>query len=96
MSFALDIDAFFDVDAGFADDAVYNGTRTIPVIFENDYFAVNVASVRGESSQPQAYCRTVDVPNAAHGDTLTIDSVIYTVVSVQPDGTGTTLLILRK
>jgi len=36
------------------------------------------------------------VPDAAQGDTLEIDAVTYTVTEVQPDGTGLTMLMLRK
>jgi len=40
-------------------------------------------------------CQTSDVSSAASGDTLTVNSVGYTVVGVQEDGQGMTNLVLE-
>jgi len=48
-----------------------------------------------ESSQPVALVRSSDVPSVVQGDTLTISSVGYTIVEVQPDNESMTQLRLR-
>jgi hypothetical protein len=49
-----------------------------------------------QSDAPVATCKTSDIPTAADGDTLTIDSVVYKIADAQPDGTGFSRLILSK
>ena len=44
----------------------------------------------------QAGCKSSDVEGAKNGDTLSIDSVEYRVLKVQPDETGWTVLFLGK
>ena len=48
-----------------------------------------------ESFAPALTCLATDVATAAHGDVLTVDGDDYTVRSIQPDGTGVTVLILE-
>jgi len=47
-----------------------------------------------ESTEPTLLARTADVSSLAHGDTLTISAVNYTVRGIQPDGTGMTQIML--
>jgi len=37
-----------------------------------------------------------DIEDVAQGDTLENDDIVYNIVNIQPDGTGTVLLILEK
>lgn len=96
---AADRLAFFDTDEHAADAAfapAAGASRTVPGIFDNEYVTVfdgQDASV--ESSGPAFICRTVDIPGAAHGDTLTLSGVAYIIRGVQPDGTGITTLRLE-
>ena len=48
-----------------------------------------------DSNTPTFLCETSDVTSAASGDTLTVDSVGYTVIGVQEDGQGMTNLVLE-
>lgn len=93
-----DLDTFFDV-SGFAVSASYvHGTTTtsIAVLFDKPYLENELAAAVGiESNRPTCRAKTSDVANAAHGDTLTINAITYTVVGVQPDGNGVSTLILR-
>ena len=94
----MTLDTTIDSDVFLADfgvTALYNGTTSITVIFDNAYEAVEMNGVIMEARGPQAQCKTTDVPNAAHGDTLLINTVTYTVHEVQPDGTGFTTLMLK-
>jgi len=44
----------------------------------------------------QAGCRASDIPGVKNGDTLTVASVAYRVLKIQPDETGWTTLFLGK
>lgn len=112
LEFATDLEAYFDTNAHgtSATYTPYGGSSsTIKVIIEQLFYEVDtVGSVGVNSSQPMAYCRTTDVPNAAKNDTLVIGAITdldgntikaettYTVVNVQPDNTGITILVLEE
>lgn len=84
----------FALDAAFSHAG--GQASTIKVIFDNDFKAVNIDTGMVESAGPMATCKTSDVLTAAHGDTLTINSVVYKIIGIEPDGTGMTTLILSK
>ena len=67
---------------------------TFVAIFDNDFLAVDLDESEVESSEPTLLARTADVSGLAHGDTLTISAVSYTVRGIQPDGTGMTQIML--
>ena len=67
---------------------------TFTGIFDNDFLAVDVDESEVESSEPTLLARTADVSGLAHGDSLTISAVSYTVRGIQPDGTGMTQIML--
>lgn len=112
LEFDSDFAGYFDADFGHGIQATYTpsggSASTIKVILEEDYFSVPGLSVDVEGSQPIAYCRTTDVASAAQGDTLAFAARItktgtqirgattFKVVSVQPDNTGITILILEE
>lgn len=96
MAFAEEFGAFFDSAQGFAVDAVYNGTTTIQVIFDKAWFQDTPGSAGITATQPMALAIEINVPSATPGDTLVINSVTYTVTEVHPDGTGLTMLLLRR
>jgi len=92
--------AFFD--GSFDEEVLYtpSGGQGKPVraIFDNEYQAAqfNDANAQVESSGPRATCREVDVAGVAHGDTLQIRGVTYSVAEVHSDGTGLVILVLSK
>lgn len=53
------------------------------------------AEVGEQASQPTLECKTSDVPNAGHDDTVIVSGQAHTVVSVQK-GFGMTVLTLEK
>ena len=68
----------------------------IPVIFDKEYIGVDATGeVVVESRNPKAIALSRDVTDADHEATLEIDSVVYNVVGVHPDGQGMTELILE-
>lgn len=91
--FTEDLSPFFDVAGGFAQTATVGGS-SFPVIFDNAYQAGMNALV--ETTGPICQAKTSDVASVVQGSTITIGGTAYTVVSVQPDGTGVTTLALRS
>lgn len=92
-----DIDIFF---ADFGEDALLlsagAGSKTIKVIFDNNYQAVNIYTGVIESAGPHATAKTRDVTGVAHGDILEIDGGTYYIKGIQPGGKGRTILSLSK
>ena len=71
---------------------------TFSVIWDYRFVLVqpNGLTVGTESREPRVSARTSDVSELVIGDTLTIQSVGYTIRGVEPDGTGMTQLILER
>ena len=99
-----DMAAYLDKDYGHGLSATYtrDGTSsTISLILNQEYF--ELAEDPGvEGSQPIAYCRSVDIPNVAHDDTLAVSAYLdadgntikaattYKIINVQKDNNGFT------
>jgi hypothetical protein len=95
---ASDLAGFFDTDAhGTQATITINGSSsTINVIFNKEYFAIDPGlGVDVESTQPVVTGQSSDMTNVDNEDSITIDSVSYNIVSVQPDGSGVTSLVLE-
>lgn len=69
---------------------------TIKVLFDNEYELIGLLGGAVSSTGPAAQCKTSDVSSAKKGDALTVSGVNYSVTEVKPDGTGMTVLMLRK
>lgn len=82
----------------FATASTFGGA-TINLILDREYLTqeLEVGGVGIESTAPFAYCRSADVSSASQGDAITIPvgGTAYTVVGVEPDNTGMTILRLR-
>lgn len=90
--FAEDLSTYFDVTDGFAVTAT-SGAASFPVIFDAAYLSALGGIV--ESTGPACMARSADVSTLVQGSSITINAVAYTVVGVEPDGTGITTLRLR-
>lgn len=90
MSINDDLTVYYDTD-DFAIAATYNAAA-VNGIFNHAY--VEVEGVEGE--RPVFECAEADVAGIAHGETFTVNATTYTVVGVQPDGTGVVLIILSE
>lgn len=85
-------------------------TESMPAFMADFGIAATVggASVRGifddayldplgmSGSQPALVCASVDVSAAAQGTAVVVNTINYTVGSIQPDGTGITRLLLQE
>jgi len=107
-----DMASYLDIDYGHGVSAVYtnsSGTAaTINIILNNEYIEQEGLEVSVEATQPVAYCRSIDVPTIAHGNTLQVSAIKdvegntlnpatnFTVVNIQSDRTGFSALQLEK
>tara|TARA_X000001382_G_scaffold49283_2_gene33361 strand:- start:1375 stop:1725 length:351 start_codon:yes stop_codon:yes gene_type:complete len=105
-----DMLSYLDINFGHGVTASYTSggsSTTINIIINNEY----VEQVEGtgvEALKPIAYCRTIDVPNIAFGNTLNVSAIKdvdgntlkaaqnYTVVNIQSDRTGFSALMLEE
>ena len=101
--------AYLDINYGHGVEATWtnDGTSTTINIILNDIDKDGL-EVDVEAAQPIAYCRSIDVPSIAHGNTLAVSAIkdvdgntlkaaqSYTVVSIQSDRTGFTALELEE
>lgn len=97
---ATELAVFFDAD-DFGVAATYTPSggspATVNGIFDNEFFEVEAGGeIAVAMEQPRFTCRTSDVSTAAEGDSITINSIAYTVRVVQSDGTGVTVLVLEE
>lgn len=86
-----DLDTFIDGD-DFAVDVTFNST-TFSGIFD-DAFEVVVDNV--ETTQPVVKVKDTDITGMVHGNNVTINSIVYNVTALRPDGTGLTLVLLSQ
>lgn len=89
MAFTEDHTAFLGED-GFAVPASVGGS-SVSVIFDHDY--IDAQGVSGE--HPIALCDDSDISSVSVGDAMAVNSGLYAVRSIEPDGTGMTILILE-
>lgn len=75
-----------------------NGTKNITVIpVLEEYDVINPQTSEIETTRPQAWIKTEDVPGIKYGDTLTIGSTTYKIIGVREDGDmGFTIVELSK
>ena len=94
-SFLTDDIAMVLQTGDFATEATFDSS-TINVIFDQAFVEQDAAgSVQVEGYVPMVYCQTSDVSSAAHGDSIVIDSTTYTIVEIENDRTGMTMLRLN-
>lgn len=95
MSFADhildDLDAFVDVDNGFAVEALIGG-ETVTGIFDAEY----AERLNTAGTAPVFMCKSADAAGIEQGYEVVIGDSDYTVVGIEPDGTGMTMLVLEE
>jgi hypothetical protein len=86
---AADLLALFDLD-DFAVEVTLNGSSIRAIV---DYEDVEVM---GDFSRwPVLTVRTSDLDSDPHGDTVVLEGTSYTIVNVDPDGTGVSRIVLN-
>lgn len=87
-----DLDVFL---SDFGVDAEVGG-GTVTVIFDAPGSISRIAGVAVETIAPQIHVKTSDAASWAHGDTVTIAGVNYTITEITPDGTGISRVVLSR
>jgi len=84
-----------EIFAALADVATLDG---VPVsgMLRSPWLQPQFGSVGTGLVEPQLVIRDIDLGESAQGSAVSIDGRDYTVVSVEPDGTGLTALVLRE
>ena len=93
MSFTEDLSAFFNTSE-FASQASL-GDVAVRGIFDKDYQAGSVGGAGFASTQPMFMLPTSSLAGDPVGLLLVLDSANYTVVAVEPDSTGLSVLMLE-
>lgn len=92
MFYEDDVAGFF---RDFGKPATLSDGAPVTVIFDKAFFMVTPMGIDIESTKPQALIATTETVGLVHGSTIKIENIIYTVVGIEPDGTGITLLNLK-
>jgi len=86
---AADLLALFDLD-DFAVQVTLNGTTIRAIVDYDD------VEVMGDFNRwPVLTVRTSDLDADPHGDSVVLNGTTYTIVNVDPDGTGVSRLVLN-
>lgn len=87
-----DYNAFFDITAHGVSATI--GAGTVNGVFNNEFFNIPV-DVGVDGSNPMFTCKTSDLTGVSRGDTVTINSILYTIRGIHNDGTGITTLVFE-
>lgn len=75
--------------------AQVNG-NDVPGIFVKESAGAIVGLAGFESTAPNLTAATADLPNIAQENPVVIGALNFRVGSIEPDGTGVTVLVLKK
>jgi hypothetical protein len=95
------VDEFFALD-DFAQELTFvevsgsGSSVVINGIFDSEYSVNTIGAVTYQNSKPTVVCKSADVENATTSSLVQVGSIWYSVLEVQPEGTGTTTLVLSK
>lgn len=90
--FAEDLSLFLE-DFG---ETVTLGGIPLQAIFDNAHQGTGLLGVDFESRNPTLRVKDADLPSDAHDLPVRVRGVDYEVVGVEPDGTGLSVLQLRR
>ena len=101
MAFTEDLAQFFDPTNGFAvsvtfKDAASATIRTANVIFTDATGAAVMFDNTVLAAVPFIHCRTADLAGVDNTCKVTIGAVTFSIVEHTDDGTGTSMIQLRK
>lgn len=98
-----DLDEYYDLDefAASADfivdkDAATPVTVTINVLFYNEFQSAALYGNDVASQNPMVRCKATDIVGVDKDSTFTVDSVLYYVRNVHPNGTGEIIIELSR
>ncbi|MCL2829417.1 MAG: hypothetical protein FWD77_01615 [Betaproteobacteria bacterium] len=77
-----------------ADDAVLDG-RPVRGLFAAPWLAPKIGTLGTGIVEPQLTVRDADAAGVRRGTVVEISGARYDIVSIEPDGAGVTVLVLR-
>lgn len=100
MAFAEDFDEFLD-DEDFADEVTITPadggpSRAFLAIFDSSFVDAATGDMHLEANQPRLTCKQSDADALVRGDLATVKGKTYTVMQVQPDGTGMAMVLMAE
>lgn len=95
MAFDEDLLAFLKT-GDFAVTALYDKTDSVVGIFNNTHELASLGLASQAAARPEFLCREADVDDDPVKKPLTVNGVEYSIAEHRPDGTGFTLLILKR
>jgi hypothetical protein len=95
MAFTENLSDFINPDTPGYVVATVDG-QAVPGIFVNEYAGANLGLAGFESPSPQLHVEAADIAGVEQDDAVVIAAVNYKVASIEPDGTGITVLQLKK
>jgi hypothetical protein len=94
VNFTENMSIYFDTSFG-AETAQVKGVD-VDGIFDEQYVDVLVGSIPVVGVKPTFQAASSDLVGVVKGDSVVVRSANYQVVTPQPDGTGSTMLILER
>lgn len=98
--FEEDLSLFFDVETGFAVNAVFTRgvvtIATVAVIFNDPSKSVEINNTDIEEPAPFLQAPTVLLAAVKRGDTATVNGATYRIERIHPDGTGASIVLLAE
>jgi hypothetical protein len=88
MAFAENLTVFFK-NSQFSETVTTAAGRKFEAIFDEAYYDPESGEAVLDSLRPRLTCSFSDLAGIHRTNILTIGSVAYSVMNIQPDGTGT-------
>jgi hypothetical protein len=95
MPFTENFSDFINQDTPGYVEATILG-ESVPGIFDNDSSPVSIGFSDMQARSPRLACASDDVENVVDETPVLIGAVTYRVAALEPDGTGITVLELKK
>jgi hypothetical protein len=96
--FAENVREFFDEKSGFAKRVLFRfqagGSKVVVGIFEEGYLWTDSGRIGLETTAPRLLAPSSDVKAVSRGDEAEIERKQYEVLTVEPDGTGLSVVKL--
>ena len=87
-------DVFFSKASGFAEDVAISGGGSFRALFKGQYNEVELGGYAASSRDTYLVCREADAP--ALDTSITVRSVNYRVMTIEPDGNGMAQLKINR
>jgi len=92
-----DLSVFFDgLDSVTAEFIIGSTSYYVEGYFDNGFFDTSVGEVVLDTTQPRFTCQSYRISKVQRNGTVIINETEYKIIQIQPDGTGTSVVILSN